>query len=159
MAIMNLSIENFTCSKEHISLYLSVLKQLTLSKTVWNQISTKFGSWLADFSCKQCRSRSAGFWRSQLIRIHTVFNARCELLIINQNMKYRIVLTNYICTCLRASKLKFSTCPQWNGTRSDKSGMVFPQPWITVILPISGKSCISISAWIFCNKYIIQRSI
>ena len=29
----------------------------------------------------------------QLIRIHTVFNARCELVIINQNMKYRIVLT------------------------------------------------------------------
>ena len=31
-----------------------------------------------------------------LIRIHTVFNARCELIIINQNMKYRIVLTFYI---------------------------------------------------------------
>ena len=38
-------------------------------------------------SCKQCRSRSAGFWRSQLIRIHTVFNATCELIIINLNMK------------------------------------------------------------------------
>ena len=34
--------------------------------------------------------------RSQLIRIHTVFNARCELVIVNQNMKYRIVLTVYI---------------------------------------------------------------
>ena len=31
--------------------------------------------------------------KRQLIRIHTVFNARCELVIINQNMKYRIVLT------------------------------------------------------------------
>ena len=32
-------------------------------------------------SCKQCRSRSAGFFRSQLIRIHTVLNATCELII------------------------------------------------------------------------------
>ena len=31
--------------------------------------------------------------RSQLIRVHTVFNARCELVINNQNMKYRIALT------------------------------------------------------------------
>ena len=28
--------------------------------------------------------------------MHTVFNARCELIIIYQNMKYRIVLTLYI---------------------------------------------------------------
>ena len=28
--------------------------------------------------------------RSQLIRIHTVYNATCELVIINQNMKYRL---------------------------------------------------------------------
>ena len=28
--------------------------------------------------------------------IHTVLHARCELVIINQNMKYRIVLTLYI---------------------------------------------------------------
>ena len=34
MAIMFLSIENFTCPKEQISLFLSVLKQFTLSKTV-----------------------------------------------------------------------------------------------------------------------------
>ena len=34
--------------------------------------------------------------RSQLIRIHIVFNARCELIIINQNMRNRIVLTLYI---------------------------------------------------------------
>ena len=32
MAIMYLSKENFTCPKEQISLYLSVLKQFTLSK-------------------------------------------------------------------------------------------------------------------------------
>ena len=32
----------------------------------------------------------------QLIRIHIVFNTRCELVIINQNMKYRIVFTLYI---------------------------------------------------------------
>ena len=31
--------------------------------------------------------------RSQLIMIHTVFNARCELVITYQNMKYRIVLS------------------------------------------------------------------
>ena len=29
----------------------------------------------------------------ELIGNHTVFNTRCELVIINQNMKYRIVLT------------------------------------------------------------------
>ena len=82
-------------------------------------------------SGKQCRSRSAGFFRSQLIRIHTVFNTICELIIVNQNMKYKILLTLYkYCTCPRTSKLKFSTCPEYNGTRSDKSGMVFPQPWI-----------------------------
>ena len=34
--------------------------------------------------------------RSQLVRIHIVFNARCELIIINQNMRNRIVLTLYI---------------------------------------------------------------
>ena len=48
---------------------------------------------LCELSCKQCRPRSAGFWRSQLIKIHTVFIATYELVIINQNMKYRIVLT------------------------------------------------------------------
>ena len=78
-----------------------MLKQISLSKPVWNQIyinsCKQYGSWSAGFSWKQCRSRSAGFWRRQLIRIHTVFNARnCELVIINQNMKYRIVLTLYI---------------------------------------------------------------
>ena len=75
-------------------------KQIILSKTVWNQIyinsCKQYGSWSAGFSWKQCRSRSAGFFRSQLIRIHTVFNARCELIILNQNMKYIIVLTLYI---------------------------------------------------------------
>ena len=50
-------------------------------------------------SCKQYRSRSAGFFRSQLIRIYSVFNATWELIIINQNMKYRIILILYICTC------------------------------------------------------------
>ena len=30
----------------------------------------------------------------QLIRIHTVFSAICELIIINQNMKYGIFLLN-----------------------------------------------------------------
>ena len=33
-AKMHLSIENFTCPKEQISLYLTVLKQFILSKTV-----------------------------------------------------------------------------------------------------------------------------
>ena len=47
-------------------------------------------------SFKQCSTRSAGFFRSQLIRAHTVFNATCELVMINQNMKYRIVLNLYI---------------------------------------------------------------
>ena len=68
-------IENFTCPKEQISLYLTVLKQFILSKTVWNQIyinsCKQYGTWSAGFSCKQCTSRSAGFWRSQQIRIHT----------------------------------------------------------------------------------------
>ena len=50
------------------------------------QYETRF-----QLSCKQCRSRSAGFRRSQLIRIHTVFNATCELVIINQNMICRIL--------------------------------------------------------------------
>ena len=36
MAIMYLSKENFTCLIVQISLYLSVLKQLTLTKTVLN---------------------------------------------------------------------------------------------------------------------------
>ena len=40
MAIIYLSKENFTCLKEQISLYFSVHKQFTLSKTVENQIST-----------------------------------------------------------------------------------------------------------------------
>ena len=35
---MYLSIENLTCPKEQISLYLTVLKQFILSKTVWYQI-------------------------------------------------------------------------------------------------------------------------
>ena len=48
-------------------------------------------------------------------------------------MKHKILLTLYkFCTCPRTSKLKFSICPEWNGTRSDKSGMVFPQPWVLV---------------------------
>ena len=34
----------------------------------------------------------------------TVFNATCELVIINQNMKYRMVLSLHICTCPRKSK-------------------------------------------------------
>ena len=34
MAIMYLSKENFTCPNEQISLYLSVLKQFTLSKSM-----------------------------------------------------------------------------------------------------------------------------
>ena len=36
MAIMYLSKENFTCPTVQISIYLSVLKQCTLSKTVKN---------------------------------------------------------------------------------------------------------------------------
>ena len=36
MAIMYLSKENFTCPTVQISLYLSVLKQFTLSKSVCN---------------------------------------------------------------------------------------------------------------------------
>ena len=56
-----------------------MLKQFTLSK----QYTTRY-----HLSCKQCRSRSAGFSKSQLIWIHNVFNATCELVIINQNMKY-----------------------------------------------------------------------
>ena len=36
MAIMYLSKENFGCPIVEIRLYLSMLKQLTLSKTVWN---------------------------------------------------------------------------------------------------------------------------
>ena len=35
---MYLSKENFTCPIVQISLYLSVLKQFTLSKTVWNHV-------------------------------------------------------------------------------------------------------------------------
>ena len=85
MAIMYLSKETFTCPKEQISLYLSVLKQFILSKTV----KTRY-----QLSCKPCRSRSAGFFRSQLIWIHTVFNATCELVIINQNMKYNVQSCN-----------------------------------------------------------------
>ena len=128
---MYLSIENFTCPKEQISLYLTVLKQFILSKTVWNQMyinsCKQYGSWSAGFSCKQWRSRSAGLWRSQLIRIHTVFNARCELVIFNQNMNTELYLLN---TFVLVQGLEFSTCPEWNGTTSDKSGMVhvFPQP-------------------------------
>ena len=115
MAIMYLSIENFTCPIVQISLYFSVLKQFTLSKTVWNHpdINSLVNSVAPD----------------QLIRIHTVFNATCELIIINQNMEFNILFTLYkFCTCPMTSKLKFSTCPEWNGTRLDKSGMVFPQP-------------------------------
>ena len=82
-AIMYLSKEKCTCPKEqislHLCLHLSVLKQFTLSK----QYTTRY-----HLSCKQCRSRSAGFFKGQLIWIHTVFNATCELVIINQNMKY-----------------------------------------------------------------------
>ena len=40
MAIMYLSIENFTCLKQLISLYLSLLKQFIPSKTVLNQINS-----------------------------------------------------------------------------------------------------------------------
>ena len=125
---MYLSIEKFTCQKaQNYSLYLTVLKQFILSKTVWHQIyinsCKQYGSWSAGFSCKQCRSRLPGFWRSQLIRIHTDFNARCELVLINR--KYEI--QNYInlihLYLSRTSKLKFSACPEWNGTRSDKSGI------------------------------------
>ena len=50
---------------------------------------------------------------SVYLSVHTVFNATCELIIINQNMKYEILLTLYkFCTCPRTSKLKFSTCPE-----------------------------------------------
>ena len=38
---MYLSKEKFTCPKEQISLYFSVLKQYTLAKIVRNQISIK----------------------------------------------------------------------------------------------------------------------
>ena len=76
---MYLSKENFTCPKEQFSFNLYVLKQLIFQK----QYKTRY-----QLSCKQCRSRSTGFFRSHLIWIHTVFNASCELEIINQNMKY-----------------------------------------------------------------------
>ena len=46
-------------------------------------------------------------------------------------MKYKILAPLFkFCTCPRTSKLKFSTCPECDGTRSDKSGMVFPQPCV-----------------------------
>ena len=113
----------FTCLIVQISLYISVLTQFTLSKNSMKPCRYQL-------FCKQCRSRSAGFFRSQLIRIHTAFNATCKFIIINQNMKYKILLTLYkFCTLPRTSKLKFSTCSEWNGTKLDKSGMVFPQPW------------------------------
>ena len=75
---MYLSKEKCTCPKEQISLNLSVLKQFTLSKQYTNRYHLSY---------KQCRSRSAGFFKSQLIWIYTVFNATRELVIINQNMK------------------------------------------------------------------------
>ena len=40
MAIMYLSKEKFTCPKEQISLYLSVLKQFTLLKTVYSLVNS-----------------------------------------------------------------------------------------------------------------------
>ena len=122
MAIMYLSKEKFTCPIVQISWYLAVLKHFSLSKTVWNHADINYLG-------KQCRSRSDDFFISHLIRIHTVFNATCELIRINQNIKYKILLT-----CPRTRRLKLSTCPEWNGTRSDKSGMVFPQPWLFALL-------------------------
>ena len=54
MAIINLSKENFTRLIVQISLYLSVLKQFTLSEKRMKPCRYQL-------SCKQCRSRSAGF--------------------------------------------------------------------------------------------------
>ena len=106
MAIMYLSKENFTCPMVQISLYLYVLKQFTLWKTVCNHAD--INSLVNSVDPDQLASEE----RSQLIRIHTVFNATCELIIINQNMKYKILLTLYkFCTCPRTIKLKFLTCP------------------------------------------------
>ena len=61
-------------------------------------------------SCKQCRSRSAGGFRS------TRFFLQHKFIIMNQNMN--------------ATSKWFLTCPEYSGTRSDKLGIVFPHPYI-----------------------------
>ena len=53
-----MSIANFTCLKANISLYLSVLKQFTLSKTGLNQISTLVNSIDPDQLASEEASRS-----------------------------------------------------------------------------------------------------
>ena len=58
MAIMYIPIENCICLKEKINLYLSVLKQFTLSKTVLNQISTLVNSIDPDQLASEEASRS-----------------------------------------------------------------------------------------------------
>ena len=63
MAIMYLSKENFTCPKELISLYLSLLEQFTLLKSVLNLINSVMIliNWLLqkpadqDPHCLQCK--------------------------------------------------------------------------------------------------------
>ena len=57
---MYLSIENFTCLKEQISLYRTVLKLFILSKTVWNQIYIKGAQWL-NGRALDSRPKGSGF--------------------------------------------------------------------------------------------------
>ena len=131
---------NLTCLKEQkLTSYLSVLKQIILSKTVRNQIyinsCKQYGSWSAGFSWKQCRSRSAGFWRNQLIRIHIVFNARFELKMINQNMKYRIVLTLYIVLIQGQANRNFWLVLNEMGPGRTSRAWYFHSPgWVTYLV-------------------------
>ena len=80
----------------HRKFYLSERKKKkaytfqSLSKLLFQtQYETRYISTLVNSmdpdqlaSLENCSSRSAGFGRSQLIRIHTVFIARCELVIL-----------------------------------------------------------------------------
>ena len=87
--------------KVRISFYLSMLKQFTLSKTVWKHAD--INSFVNSVDPDQLASEG----------IHTVSNATCEIIIIHQNVKYQILLTLFkICDCPRTSKLKIPTCSE-----------------------------------------------
>ena len=84
MAIMYLSKEILLVRKNRLAYTFLCLNKLLFRK----QYKTRY-----QLSCKHYRSRSAGFFISQLIWIRTVFNATCELIIIYQNtcMKYNVL--------------------------------------------------------------------
>ena len=119
MAEMYLSNENVTCPKEQI-----MHKYLSLDLTSLIPLYKLF--YKPDLnSTENSVDPDQRAYESQLIWIHTAVHTvcHCELIIINKSMKYKITLNFFILVPGQVNRswyLKLVTCPELNGTHSDK---------------------------------------